>query len=480
MAELLPPVSLRGTTYSSVQPSTAAAQDVAPREVDPAVAQVEATDAVEAARLRAAESAVIGQLTPRQLGVQAARTLDEVRVGIDTRNMRLHSANREVERLETRLAEQLMNLSPSMSPEERQAYADAYRARSSGAYGEARDAAQDLADYMRDNAARVEQAAIDLAGHPAPNAVAGMVNGVTQSMQNAMGVLDTAVRQSPTGSAELQRSLEALGRDFSQIAERAALSHGAPDNRQSAGMDVTRPAIGGLGVAIGQLSREVGSLAQRAAGKFGVVGGTLGAIDAAGRIADGTARAEHYAGAAAGLAQVVGGVLRIGGVAVGGPVSLVAGGASILFTAASAVRDRDAYVRDVTATLQAAGIAQGADAEALARSNPESLRLLEAARFGPQQIRDLVFAAPQSARMHESTIADLVRGAQRFGLSPAHVVDMLRQLGPVEADVAINGFNRAQSGMGSLGDEHVLQEMRTGFWASDASRRLAELIALAR
>ena len=473
------PVSLRGNTYTvpsnDVVPVRDEVQPDAPVPDTGAVRPADSVESTEDARLRLAQDAAIGNLSAPQRGVQAARTLDEVRVGIDERNMRLDRANRAVERLETGLAQQLMNLSPALSQEERQAYADAYRARNSGPYGEARDAAQELADYTRENLPRVEQAARDLPGHPHPNAVSGMVTAVARSMEQSMGVLDTAVRQSPTGSTELQSSLEQLGTQFAQVAERAAAANGDPGNQQAPGFDATRPTVGGLGVAVGQLSRTAGSLAQRAAGKFGVVGGVLGAVDAGGRIADGTARAEHYAGAGAGLAMVVGGVLRIGGVAVGGPISLIAGGASMLATAASAVRDRNAYVRDVTATLQATGM-DAARAEALARSNPESLRLLEGAGYTPDQIRDVVGTAPVTTRIHASSTETLVRAGQQLGVSPERMTEIVRQLGARDADVAIAQLQRALSLAPGLGSAGVMQELESGWGATDASRRLAALL----
>ncbi|MBL8957715.1 MAG: hypothetical protein JNK82_43470 [Myxococcaceae bacterium] len=470
---LLPPVSLRGNSY--VTPVEAEA----PRALEEAPVAPATTDSLETrqdAELRAGQAAAIGELSPAQRGVAAFNTLSDVRSGIETRNVRLTRANAEVERLETRLGQQLMNLSPALSQDQRQAYADAYRERHGRAYGEARDAAQDLASYTRESLPRVEQALRDLPQHPHASAVAGEPPHLARAMQESVRQLGTAVRQSPTGSSELQATLQQLGTDYAQLAERAALGTRDPGNQPAPGMAATRPVLGGLGVAVGQLSREVGSLAQRAAGRFGIASGVLGAVDSAGRIADGAARTEHYVGGAAGAAQVVGGVLRVGGVAIGGPLSMAAGGAAILATAESARRDRNEYIADVSATLQAAGIASDpARAEALARSNPESLRLLAAAGYSTRQIEDLTALAPVATRMNEGQVQGLIEASQRLGLSPDRMIEVLQSFGSRAGD-AITALVRAHQGNRER-DDVMLDALRTGWGANAVSRRLAELVS---
>src|SRR5436190_10957607 len=156
---LIPPTGIRSQSPVSAPPDVDTAPPpppVSPRPSPPA--SRDAMETTDQARLQAAAAAIGTQGTPQQRGVQAARTLDEVRSGSETRNSRVYSANREVAKLETRLGQQLQHLSPAMTPQDRQRYADAYRAQHSGAYREAREAATDLATYARDAAPRIAEA----------------------------------------------------------------------------------------------------------------------------------------------------------------------------------------------------------------------------------------------------------------------------------------------------------------------------------
>lgn len=481
---LLPPTGLRTNQQytriadGDVQQTQAPVEPPAPATEAPSnvPGTRDSVESIDEARRRAAADAVLGNLSPQQRGIQAARTLDEVRTGIETRNIRLSGANREVQRLETRLGEQLGNLAPSLTQQQRQDYADAYRRQHSGAYTEARDAAQDLASYTRDNLPRVEQATRDLPGHPIQNAVSDMPARVTNAMQESVRQLDQAVRQSPTGSPELQRTLGELGQRFQEVSQRAGAGTNDPGNRQTPGFDSTRLTVGGTGIALGRLSSDVAALSTRAAGAFGVAGGVLGAADNLGRVANGTARGEHYVGAALNGAQVVGGVLRVAGVAIGGPVSLAAGALAIGAGVVSSVRDSRQYTADVTSTLREAGV-DPARAEALARSNPESLRALQSAGYTPQQISDVVANAPSTTRIHQSQTEGMLRAAQQFGMTPAQMTDFVRQLGPERADIALNTMARVMSGNPGADRALVLREMQQGWEANAASRYAAQLLS---
>lgn len=352
-----------------------------------------------------------GQISPtdQARGVDAFRAIDSIRNGVETRRMALDGANDRVRDAEARLATQLGSLQPSMTRDQLQAYADDYR-RTTPAYGDAARAAEDLAGFMRDNAARLSEAHANLHLHPRADLLQGEGARSTEALSAAAGSLDRFVSQSPTGSQALQRMI----------------------NEASQGLTVPAgAAIGGTGFAIGQLGNVVSrfsDVANRAAGAFGAVAGVVnGANNLERLLQDG--RAEHAAGLLGNTAQVVGGVLRIGGVAIGSTVGIVGTLGALAAQGVSAYRDNERTVAEVSARLGRLGLTPTA-ADTLARANPEALRTLQAQGFSPDHLQRLAgLGQSLTLRAHESSASAFAVATQRLGLSPEAATQFMERLG---------------------------------------------------
>lgn len=454
----------------------AAQARVAPVTMPPAPSP-DGLEPAGAARSREAAAALSGAPVVRRHsnpGVEAARTLFETTTGLEERAVRLHTANAAVERAELRLGEQLHNLAPALSQRERQAFADSYRAQNAGVYAAARTAAEDLATYTRDSVPRIAEATGALPGHPMFHTVESLPSRAAQAVELGLSQLDTYVRQSPVGSERLSQTLGELA-----VATHAA-GQALPNSAPGASNLPARVAVGTTGLALGQLGNTASrfaDLAGRASGAFGVATGVLGGADAVGRLIRGEARLEHQLAAGVSAAQVGVGVARIAGVAVGATAGLGLTVAAGTLGAVSAYRDRQAYVRDVTATLARSGLPgiDGATAEALARSNPEALRRLEAAGFDPAQVRALSRAAPHTVRMHESSAASLAEAGGRLGMTPERTTAFYESLGE-RADRVSWQLARILGGQPGIDRAGILREMQSGMEATDDTRFALDLL----
>src|SRR5690242_4545788 len=104
---LVPPVSVRSpqefrqvVETQNQQPPQAPSPPPAAEPAPEVPGSRDTVETTEQARQRAGQDAAIGALTPQQRGVEAARTFQEVRDGIETRNVRLSRANDQVRGLE--------------------------------------------------------------------------------------------------------------------------------------------------------------------------------------------------------------------------------------------------------------------------------------------------------------------------------------------------------------------------------------------
>lgn len=347
--------------------------------------------------------------TSQARGVEAFRAVDEIRTGVETRRMALDGANDRVREAEARLATQLGSLQPSMTQDQLQAYADDYR-RTTPAYGDATRAAEDLAGFMRDNAARLSQAHADLHLHPRADLLQGEGARSTEALSAAARSLDTYVSQAPSGNQALQRML----------------------NEASGGLTVPAgAAIGGTGFVIGQLGNVAASLAEvsnRAAGAFGAVAGVVNGANNLERLLQ-EGRAEHAVGLLGNTAQVAGGVLRVGGVAVGSTIGIVGTIGALAAQGVSAYRDNARTVAEVSARLGRLGLSPTA-ADTLARANPEALRTLQAQGFSPDHLQRLAgLGQSLTLRAHESSASAFAVATQRLGLSPEAATQFMERLG---------------------------------------------------
>jgi hypothetical protein len=302
---------------------------------------------------------------------------------------------------------------------------------------------------------------------------------LNNALDQTAHTLDTYVKQSPTASPELQHTLGDLGRRFEAIAARVGVGTRDPGNRDTEhGISAPQAALATEKAVdrAARLSGKFTDLAEHAGHAFGIAGATLAAGENISRLAEGTGRTEHAVGLAGNLAEIGGGVAAIAGVTVGAPVAAVGAAIGLGADAVSAYRDRQEYVHDVSSNLTSAGM-DPARAEALARSNPDSLRALASHGYTPQQISDIAANAPSTVRMHVSQTDGVIGAGQRLGLSPTQVTDLARRLGPQNADTAFDGLQRVIGGNPGSNRSQILQNLQNSFDASPATRQLAQLLS---
>jgi hypothetical protein len=434
------------------------------------------------APLRAAAAAVKPQDDPKTRGMLAARSLDVIRLGVDQRLMALSSANTDVRRSETELGRELYALAPSLSLDQRQRFADAYRARHHEVYDRATDAAHDLARYVRDQAPAIPQAVADLAGHPAQTAVTTLPGAVRESIDAAAGALETYVSQAPRADTELQRTLREIGGRYGGLA--GAPAPGLP-GEVPAGLNITpRAALGATGQAIdiaADLAR-FGTLAEQAGTAFGVLAGVAGAVNNTTRVVEGHNTTASEIGLAGNALEIAGGIAVLGGVTVAGvsigvPVAIaggiIAGGAQLYST----IADHGQAKRELIDTLQRAGL-DSAHASALAQAKPAALRRLSELGLTQPQIAELSALAPGIVGVHESQAGSLIGAGRRFGLGPEQIIALAGELKRRGAlpDAAFDSWIRVIQGSPQLQPAQQLEDMRRGFEANESSRVLADLL----
>jgi hypothetical protein len=427
--------------------------------------------APEQARQRRSPEAAQPTDAPAQRGVTAARTLEEVKYGVEVRYIRLNNADREVAQLEAKLGTQLANLSPAMTPEELNRYACAFRENHPGAYNEARHAAGELGHYLRDNTPRVHEAIPDLSSHPIRNAVADLPLRFGDAVEYAAKALDRHTHLSPEGDGELQRTLGECGNRFKQLS--SAAGEGGDENatRHKTVKDVSTAGEGALS-RLAKFGGRFSEIAEHSANAFGIVAGAIGGVENVHRIVSGEARAEHGVGLTANGAEVVGGVLAISGVAVGATIGLAGAIVALGAEGVSIYRDRQDYLRDTTENLLGIGMDKPR-AEGLAASNVDSLRAFAGAGFSPQQISDFTANAPDMVRGHVSHAQGVIHAAGVFGLSPSQVTELSRALGSPGAGVAFNSLVRVIAANPNAPRALILQLLNKGFEANDFARDLA-------
>jgi hypothetical protein len=356
----------------------------------------------------------------QQRGVEAARTLMEVRSGVETRTVALNRANEAVRRAETELGTHLVRLQHTLTPTELQAYADDFR-RTNPAYAAAEAAANDLATYVRDNASRLAGATADIQHHPMAHVAQDEAQWAQRAVDTAAQTLDTYVRQAPTGSEVLQRALSEAGLRLSAATAASGAGHALS-------------ALANVGGRFADVARGAGHA-------FGLAGSALSAADSLSRLLQ-EGRIDHAAALAANGVQIVGGALRVAGVAIGGTIGIAGGIAAALATGIVAYNDREARVSQMSERLQRLGFS-ATQAEAMSRANPAALRVLAERGFTPEHLQRMAAQSPHSIlRPHESSARDFLAATQRLGLSPEEATRVLERLGPGMASRAADMLMR--------------------------------------
>lgn len=342
-----------------------------------------------------------------QRGIDAMRTIREIQEGVETRTAALEAVNERVKASETKLAEHLTHLQHTLTTDELQAYADDFRA-DEPAYAEAEAAATELAGYVAANDDRLAAAEADVAKyHPQPHAYTESLQGARRTeraLEDAVTALETHVALSPTGSPRLQETLGGIG-----VSTVAAGLEGAAELAAS----MTR----------------FKSLAERAGGAFGVIGAVAdGKTFLDGVLKDGNP--EDYAGLAASGVLVAQGVLKVAGVAVSAPVSMVAGAVSLVASGVSDWRDNEARVSEMTRRLGELGI-DAAHAETIARANPAAFEALADAGYSTDQIRRLTALGDTTLTgAYEDEARSFAAAASTLGLTSEDAVRMLEAAPP--------------------------------------------------
>lgn len=415
-------------------------------------------------------NASLGDDPAVQRAFTAAKTLEDVKNGVEARYIQLNALDREVANLEAKLGTQLQNLSPALTQEDRQRFADTFREQHASAYQEAREAAEGLAQFLCDNVSRTQQATTDLKHHPFRSGVAGLPMRLSAAIDQAASSLDRHTHLSPQGDKVLEHSLCVLGRGFAKMA--ADAGRGDEDARHGNAVKNTATTSEGALSRLAKFGGRFSEIAEHSANAFGVVAGAIGGVENLHRLANGEGRVEHGVGLAANSAEIVGGALAIGGVAVGATLGLGGMVVALGAEAVSAYRDRQEYVRDTTATLKAIGLNEP-HAAGLAASNPEALRALATAGWSATQISRFVANAPGMVRAHHSQAHAVVNAARVFNLPTDRLVELTQELGSPGADVALSSLTRVIAASPGASRQQILRMMENGFEANDFARQLA-------
>jgi hypothetical protein len=416
-----------------------------------------------------------------QRSAAAVRTVMDVHTGLDTRRTKLDAANKEVAELETNLAKQLTNLSPGLTADERQRYADTYRAAHGAKYKEATEAAEALASYTRDHASDLQKAVTELKDHPLPGNMGLSLRLSAQSdLEDAATSLSTFVQQSPRPNPELEETLKQVSEKFAAMPRADVGGHQEKQGTLTTpqkllatekGAKLASRGLESGEARLGEIAGKFAHVAEHAGHAFGIVGAGLAATENIEKIAEGKGRAEHYVGLAANVAEIGGGVAAVAGVTIGAPIAAVGAAVGLAAELYSNHRDHSEFVADAKKNLAAIGV-DANRADALTRTDPKGLQALANAGYSPAQMAELARLAPQLTTSLPDSIAS---GAKRAGLSPDQVVALARKLGP-KSDAAIGGLvTMANMYPKDTPAERILR-LKSGPLATDATRELAKVL----
>ncbi|MBL8951980.1 MAG: hypothetical protein JNK82_14450 [Myxococcaceae bacterium] len=342
-------------------------------------------------------------------GVSPPVDVWEVADRIEAKAAELTAATAEVKRLEEQLATELATLAGTLPTEELQRYADGFR-ESHPEYQAARETARELVELHED----VLPGALDALEHSQSFSVHAERTSLDGAVDEATRALEAQIAADPVGDAALAEALERAGNTLSTLSTTAAAGGGAATG---AALTATRLA----------------ALAGKAASAFGFGGGVLDAALYGQRIADGTARAEHYVGTAAAVAEIGVGVAAVAGVAVSAPAAIALAVVGAGAGAGSSRRDTLARQASIQARLESMGYAPD-QAKAFAEVNPAVTSRLAAAGYTPEQLQEL-------AQHHAGLVTDSGKSAmvfdalERMGITPDQVLGLVDAMSERGIDV---------------------------------------------
>lgn len=366
----------------------------------------------------------------------------------------LEAANETVRQHEEQLAKELAQLAPSLETADLQAYADSYRAERQSDYDAAKDAAHALGEVLRNEV----PGALERAGQVGTTRTGWGAQYLEDGVGRATEALGQYVRQSPTGDDALKRSLEATANVLGQISTAAGAT-----------------SVGLAGVA--EMGGRFSDLARIAGDAFGIVGSAATLAQASGRIADGTARADHYVAAGLAVTEIGLGVAAIAGVTVGLPVTVAVGAASVVVGMVNNSRDRAELESAVSDRLESLGF-DAARADALAAINPKAAGELRAAGFTTEEIQSLAMTAPDMMRVSHAFAQGMADSAKELGMAPAEWTRFIEQMAPHGDEVALTvtqWMGEARSQGAGLSRSELVERLR----ANDAAAAMPELDAAA-
>jgi hypothetical protein len=416
-----------------------------------------------------------------QRSAAAVRTVMDVHTGLDTRRTKLDAANKEVAELETNLAKQLTNLAPGLTADERQRYADTYRAAHGEKYKEATEAAEGLASYTKDHATELEQAVTELKAHPLPGNMGLSLRLSAQTdLENTATSLSTFVQQSPRPNPELEETLKQVSEKFAALPRAEVGGHREPQGMLTTpqkllatekGAKLASRGLEAGEARLGEIAGKFAHVAEHAGHAFGIIGAGLAASENIEKIADGKGRTEHYVGLAANVAEIGGGIAAVAGVTIGAPIATVGAAVGLAAELYSNHRDHAEFVADAKKNLAAIGVDTNR-ADALTRTDPKGLKALADAGYSPAQMAELARLAPELTTALPDSIAS---GAKRAGLSPDQVVALARKLGP-KSDAALGGLVAMANMYPKDTPAERILRLKSGPLATDATRELAKLM----